>query len=157
MEDSLLRTGTLTALDALSHLVPVQALPPAEIHAVQACLVVTTSTLSVSVPNGCPVICVDRPATDLQPAHLLDARELSAKVIAFFNHLGQPGPSELTNRELEVLSHAALGFTTAQIAERCFISTETAKTHLSHIYRKLGVSSRASAIFVATTQGLLSA
>jgi predicted ATPase/DNA-binding CsgD family transcriptional regulator len=51
----------------------------------------------------------------------------------------------LTAREVEVLHWVALGLTDAQVAEQLVISPRTVTSHLSSIYNKLGVSSRAAA------------
>ncbi|MHC2998464.1 hypothetical protein OB08_03855 [Microbacterium sp. HJ5] len=62
---------------------------------------------------------------------------------------------ELTPRELELLAFLPSRLTIADIAARCFVSTNTVKTHLGHIYRKLGVSGRDAAIEHALELGLL--
>jgi DNA-binding CsgD family transcriptional regulator len=54
-------------------------------------------------------------------------------------------PDGLTSRELEVLRILAEGKTNRVIAERLFISEKTVASHVSHIFTKLGVSSRAAA------------
>lgn len=54
-------------------------------------------------------------------------------------------PGGLSKREVEVLQLAARGLTTAQVADRLFISTKTADHHIQHIYNKIGVSTRAAA------------
>ena len=54
-------------------------------------------------------------------------------------------PDGLTSRELEVLRILAEGRTNRVIAERLFISEKTVASHVSHIFTKLGVSSRAAA------------
>ncbi len=54
-------------------------------------------------------------------------------------------PNALTARELDVLRLVAAGLTDAQIAERLVISRRTVSTHLTAIYSKLGVNSRAAA------------
>ncbi len=59
--------------------------------------------------------------------------------------------AQLTDRELEVLQLVALGRTNVAIAHALDISPRTAAKHLEHIYRKLGVTSRAAA--VARTAG----
>ncbi|MDY0908248.1 LuxR C-terminal-related transcriptional regulator [Microbacterium sp. CFBP9034] len=64
---------------------------------------------------------------------------------------------ELTPRELELLAFLPSRLTIADIAVRCFVSTNTIKTHLGHIYRKLGVSGRDAAIERALEIGLLDA
>ncbi|HYP72438.1 MAG TPA: LuxR C-terminal-related transcriptional regulator, partial [Microbacterium sp.] len=67
---------------------------------------------------------------------------------------GERLADELTPRELELISYLPTRYTIADIAERCFLSTNTIKTHLAHIYRKLGVASRDAAIERATELGL---
>lgn len=64
---------------------------------------------------------------------------------------------DLTPRELELLAFLPSRLTIADIAGRCFVSTNTIKTHLGHIYRKLGASGRDAAIERAVELGLLDA
>ncbi len=61
----------------------------------------------------------------------------------------------LSAREVEVLELVARGTTNREAAERLFISEATVKTHLIHIYAKLGVPDRASAVAAAYDRGLL--
>lgn len=61
----------------------------------------------------------------------------------------------LTHRELEILSYLPSRFTNTELAERCFVSVNTIKTHVVHIYRKLGVPNRNAAIERARELGLL--
>lgn len=61
----------------------------------------------------------------------------------------------LTGRELEVLAKVHQGCTNDQIAADLFISRATVKTHLVHIFGKLGVDSRTAALARATELGLL--
>ncbi|NKR95442.1 response regulator [Rhodococcus hoagii] len=55
----------------------------------------------------------------------------------------------LTAREAELLSLLAEGLTNKELGKRLFISEATVKTHLAHIYAKLGVDSRAAAVSIA--------
>ncbi|MET0828588.1 MAG: LuxR C-terminal-related transcriptional regulator [Microbacterium sp.] len=61
----------------------------------------------------------------------------------------------LTERELEVLRYLPDRATNAEIAELCFVTVNTLKTHMAHIYRKLGVTGRSAAIEQARRLGLL--
>jgi DNA-binding NarL/FixJ family response regulator len=61
----------------------------------------------------------------------------------------------LSGRELEILGFVTRGASNAQIAQALWVSDQTVKFHLSRIYRKLGVSSRTEAAWVARTQGLI--
>ncbi len=63
-------------------------------------------------------------------------------------------PAGLTAREVEVLGLVAEGLTSAQVAHRIFLSPRTVHRHLSSIYRKLGVGSRAAATRFAVEHGL---
>ncbi|MEV6955951.1 response regulator transcription factor [Streptomyces sp. NPDC051183] len=65
-------------------------------------------------------------------------------------------PAEaLTKRELEVLQLVADGLSNQQISKELFLSQATVKSHLVHIYAKLGVDSRTSAVAAAATRRLI--
>jgi len=63
-------------------------------------------------------------------------------------------PAGLTPREVEVLGLVAEGLTNVEVAQRLFLSPRTIDTHLTSIYHKLGVSSRAAATRFALDHGL---
>ncbi|MCK6212365.1 response regulator transcription factor [Georgenia sp. EYE_87] len=63
----------------------------------------------------------------------------------------------LTAREVEVLERLALGDSNEAIAAALFLSRATVKTHLVHIYDKLGVTSRTAAVARARSRGILRA
>ena len=63
-------------------------------------------------------------------------------------------PDGLTSRELEVLRVLAQGKTNRVIAEKLYISEKTVASHVSHIFTKLGVSSRAAATAYAYNHDL---
>lgn len=63
------------------------------------------------------------------------------------------GWSSLTPTELEVAALAAQGLTNAEIGARLFITTGTAKVHLSHIYSKLSVANRTQLATYAVDRG----
>jgi DNA-binding NarL/FixJ family response regulator len=72
--------------------------------------------------------------------------------------LGQvraPAREPLSNRELDVLALVARGTSNRDTATRLFISEATVKTHLLHIYAKLGVNDRAAAVATGFERGLL--
>jgi LuxR family maltose regulon positive regulatory protein len=74
--------------------------------------------------------------------------------------LHAPPPGEelvdpLTDRELEILSYLPSRFTNSEMAQRCYVSVNTIKTHMTHIYRKLDVANRNGAIRRAQEIGLL--
>jgi DNA-binding CsgD family transcriptional regulator len=57
-----------------------------------------------------------------------------------FEYLG------VSEREYEVLTLLAVGLSNREIAERLFVSPNTVKTHLAHLYEKLAVSRRTQAV-----------
>ena len=63
--------------------------------------------------------------------------------------------SVLSPRETEVLRLVAEGLTSKQIGKELFLSPKTVNYHLSWVFNKLGVDSRAHAVAVAARQGLL--
>jgi DNA-binding NarL/FixJ family response regulator len=66
-----------------------------------------------------------------------------------------PSPEPISARELEVLELVARGASNREAAEQLFISEATVKTHLIHIYSKLGVNDRAAAVAEAFNRGLM--
>ncbi|WP_236792661.1 response regulator transcription factor [Amycolatopsis sp. GM8] len=69
--------------------------------------------------------------------------------------VGGGAPGTLSPRELEVLRLVAEGATNQVAARRLLVSETTIKTHLLHIYTKLGVRDRAAAVATAYQRGLL--
>ena len=67
----------------------------------------------------------------------------------------QPTTEQLSPRELDVLRLVAAGATNREAAKQLFISEATVKTHLLHLYDKLGVRDRAAAVATAFTRGIL--
>lgn len=93
-----------------------------------------------------------RGETLLQPqvlAHLLVDNAPSSPVLA------RSEPMGLTEREREILSWVARGDRSKEIAIRLGITTHTVAAHLTSIYNKLGVDSRAGAVTVAWQRGIL--
>jgi len=66
-----------------------------------------------------------------------------------------PALEPLSQRELEVLGLIARGHTNREAAAALFISEATVKTHLLHVYAKLGVNDRAAAVATAFERGYL--
>jgi DNA-binding NarL/FixJ family response regulator len=81
---------------------------------------------------------------------------LSPSVAArLMNRVKAPVPGLLSPREHEVLTWVAAGATNREVAARLLISEATVKTHLLHIYAKLEVRDRASAVAAGYQRGLL--
>ncbi|UNS99020.1 response regulator transcription factor [Streptomyces tubbatahanensis] len=67
----------------------------------------------------------------------------------------EAGRNALSTREREVLILVAKGTPNREIARLLFISEATVKTHLTHLYAKLGVNDRAAAVATAYGRGIL--
>lgn len=65
-----------------------------------------------------------------------------------------PGPI-VTEREVEVLELLAKGLGNKEMARELFVSEATVKSHLSHIYTKLGVDTRAGAVAAALDRRII--
>jgi DNA-binding NarL/FixJ family response regulator len=83
------------------------------------------------------------------------APSVASTLIGLVGAVGTSGPDALSPRELEVLRLVAEGATNQVAARRLLISETTIKTHLLHIYAKLGVRDRAAAVATAYQRGLL--
>ena len=101
----------------------------------------------------------DAPRTELLRAVRAAARGeavLSPSVATrLLGQVRAPAREPLSSRELDVLALVARGTSNRDTANRLFISEATVKTHLLHIYAKLGVNDRAAAVAVGFERGLL--
>jgi DNA-binding NarL/FixJ family response regulator len=89
------------------------------------------------------------------------APSVTRKLIEEFAKRPRPAPrrpseiASLTERELEVLSEIAGGYTNAEIARRLFVSEATVKTHVAHLLDKLELRDRVQAVILAYETGLV--
>ncbi|SDH17529.1 DNA-binding response regulator, NarL/FixJ family, contains REC and HTH domains [Lentzea fradiae] len=91
----------------------------------------------------------------IRAAHAGEAVLSPAVATRLLGQVREPALEPLSARELEVLALVAKGSTNRAVAAALFISEATVKTHLLHVYAKLGVSDRAAAVAVAYERGLL--
>jgi DNA-binding NarL/FixJ family response regulator len=84
--------------------------------------------------------------------------EIARRLMDFFSAPKPTSPEdafpELTSREREILDLIARGHSNAKIAARLFVSPNTVRNHISHIFAKLQVADRAQAIVRAREAGL---
>ena len=101
----------------------------------------------------------DAPRDDLFRAVRAAARgesTLAPAVLALLlNRMRTPAAETLSSREVEVLTLVAEGAANKEVARTLYISETTVKTHLSHIFTKLGVDDRTAAVTVALDRGIL--
>ncbi len=88
---------------------------------------------------------------DAVAGRLVLAPEMAQRVLAT---MSTPRPS-LTDRETEVLRLVAQGQSNSEIARTLFLSGATVKSHLVHVYSKLGADSRTQAIVKARSLGII--
>lgn len=84
-----------------------------------------------------------------------EARQELSLIVAVRPPVRSPDPNALSAREVEVLRLVAAGLSDAEVAARLVISRRTVSTHLTAIYGKLGVNSRAAATRVALERKLI--
>lgn len=100
----------------------------------------------------------DAPPEQVQAAVVATAegrRTLSPDIAATLMDRMHRPVITLSNRETEILALLATGATNREMAQQLFISESTVKTHLVHIYSKLGVDNRTAAVATARAENLL--
>jgi DNA-binding NarL/FixJ family response regulator len=90
----------------------------------------------------------DSPLAPKAARTILAARQMSRQPL-------RAGDDELSEREREVLVLLASGLANKQIARRLGISEKTVKAHLTHVFRRIGVSDRTQAALWAERNGFL--
>jgi two-component system, NarL family, nitrate/nitrite response regulator NarL len=83
------------------------------------------------------------------------ARQLQAGIVGEIRLRADHDRPFLSDREREILKLVAEGLTAPEIGRRIHLSTATVKTHLQHLYEKLGVGERAAAVAQAMRRGLV--
>jgi two-component system, NarL family, nitrate/nitrite response regulator NarL len=81
--------------------------------------------------------------------------EVAAGLVSEIRLRKQSDAPALTPREQEILHLIAAGKSLPQIAQELFLGLTTVKTHVQHLYEKLGVSDRAAAVATAMRRGLI--
>jgi DNA-binding NarL/FixJ family response regulator len=114
------------------------------------------AAVAVVLPDDCSARILRRALQEGADAIVLDSRIedslLDAVRAAAAGQLCVPlgmrpvlAPLCLSHREREVLALVAMGLTNVQIAGRLYLAESTVKTHLSSVFAKMGVASRAEA------------
>jgi DNA-binding NarL/FixJ family response regulator len=80
---------------------------------------------------------------------------VASRLVSAVRRPAAPAADTLSAREREVLELVAKGTPNREIARELFISEATVKTHLTHLYAKLGVKDRAAAVAAGYDRGIL--
>lgn len=82
--------------------------------------------------------------------------EIAHKLMKDIQNSGKLGNSKsrLTTREIEILSHVALGKTNQEIADELVLSERTVRTHITNILAKLQLTNRTQAALYALREGI---
>lgn len=83
--------------------------------------------------------------------------EIARKVLEFFTHpeAGKESSYTLSERELDILKRLVAGDSYKMIADHCYISIGTVRSHINSIYRKLAVNSKSEAVTKAIKERLV--
>ena len=79
---------------------------------------------------------------------------MSTKFLTHPEHPSNPHTEHLTKRELQILSHLALGLSNREISSSLGISLETVKEHVQNVLRKLKANDRTEAAVWALRKGV---
>lgn len=151
-----LRLGT--GMDGIATTAALRALAPAP-----AVLILTTFDRDAEIIGAMEAGAAGYLLKEVDPEVIVDgihraaagevvlAPDLASRVL---KGMHRPLP-RLTEREAEVLRLLATGSTNKEIARTLFVTEATVKSHLAHIFTKLGVDSRSRAIHVARETGLI--
>ncbi|WP_312978982.1 response regulator transcription factor [Corynebacterium sp.] len=126
-------------------------------------LVVTNYDTDVEILGAVEAGAVGYLLKDSPPAELISAvrsaaqgaTALSGAVAHRLRHREKDPATSLSARELEVLQAVSQGKSNRDIGSELFLSEATVKSHLAHVYDKLGVRSRTSAVAAARQAGML--
>ncbi|WP_406051389.1 LuxR C-terminal-related transcriptional regulator [Kribbella sp. NBC_00889] len=153
------RTGDIAHVTKLSDFVSDRELRASPLY-IEYCGAEMFRALSVSLPDepghAARLMLWRGPGSDFDERDRLLLTLLRPHLVAAFRNAERRrrAPAALTPRQLELLQYVAQGYTNTQIARRMRLSEGTVRTHLNHIYERLGVTSRTAAVTSMSTAGL---
>jgi LuxR family maltose regulon positive regulatory protein len=145
-------SGSFVHVECLSRCLEAEALA---VLGKQEAHLALEKALAAAEPDGLygPFLSAGDDLAELLKAHLRHGTSHPAAVTQVLGrladgheHRSTAWGEQLTDRERVILRYLATNLTNTEIADAEFISLHTAKTHIAHIYRKLGVSNRRAAI-----------
>ena len=157
--DVVLMDLRMPEMDGVTAISAIKALQP-EVHVLVLTTYDTDADILPAIEAGATgYLLKDAPRDELFRAIRAAARGeavLAPGVAArLMDRMRAPAEEALSAREIEVLSLVAQGESNKGIARQLHISEATVKTHLVHIYDKLGVADRTAAVTTALQRGIL--
>jgi DNA-binding NarL/FixJ family response regulator len=157
--DIVLMDLRMPEMDGVTAISEIKALQP-EVHVLVLTTYDTDADILPAIEAGATgYLLKDAPRDELFRAIRAAARGeavLAPGVAArLMDRMRAPAEEALSAREIEVLSLVAQGESNKGIARQLHISEATVKTHLVHIYGKLGVADRTAAVTTALQRGIL--
>jgi DNA-binding NarL/FixJ family response regulator len=157
--DVVLMDLQMPELDGVAATSQIRAMPDAP-----QVLVLTTFDTDTDILRAIEAGAIGYLLKDAPPTELFRAIRLAAAGQAVFdpavatrvlNQMRTPNAQNLSPRETEIIGLIAQGLSNKQAAAQLFLSEATVKTHLVHIFEKLGVDSRTAAVATAVDRGLI--
>lgn len=151
-----LRLGT--GMDGVQTTAALRALDPAP-----AVLILTTFDRDAQILGAIEAGAAGYLLKDIDPEDIVRAvrqaasggQALTPEITARVGRALRAPRVQLTGRELDVLRLLDTGASNREIAKALFVTEATVKTHLVHVFEKLGADSRAKAVAIARETGLL--
>jgi DNA-binding NarL/FixJ family response regulator len=149
----------MPVLDGVEAITRIRARQP-EVHVLVLTTYDTDADILRAIEAGATgYILKDAPREDLYRAILATAQGqtyLSPTVASrLMDQLRAPAETALSPREVEVLEWVARGASNKEIARHLHLSEATVKSHLLHIFTKLGVNDRTQAVILAVQKGII--
>ncbi len=156
--DVVLMDLQMPTLDGVTAIAQIHAAHPG-VHVLVLTTYETDADITAAIEAGATgYLLKDTPRADLFAAIRAAARGEAALSPAVATRvLGRlrGSPEALSAREIDVLTAVARGDSNKQVARALYISEATVKTHLLHIYTKLGVADRTAAVTTALSRGVI--
>lgn len=158
--DVVLMDLRMPELDGATAIARIKARNP-EIQAIVLTTYESDADITKAIENGAiGYMLKDSPREELLQAiqNAAEGKPLLAPSVTarLMDRMREPAEEALTMREIEILQLVSGGARNKEIAKELWITEITVKTHMTHIFEKLGVTDRTAAVTTALRRGILS-